>query len=248
MTDVPTPEPAPAPAPAPAPTAPEGFVPKEVYDREVEDRKRERNLYKPYATVFAPLAPEQREAILGMAEMVGLNDTEGIIDWSLSTAENVSGKTHAELIAARQAATPVGTPSVAAVPGEQQPVTAPGLTADEVRRILEEDRAKVQRQMGTQEQIRVFTEKMTAAGITPASDEGAEVIEMCRAYRGDMDKALRVFKLGQQDAANAAAATAVAAGQTPAPAPNGTPAPNAPAEGLTHRQKVMARLTQPSSA
>jgi hypothetical protein len=227
---------APAPAPA-APAAPDGFVSKEVYDREVADRIRERNLYKPYATAFSPLAPEQREAILGMAEMVSNNDTQGIIDWSLTTAENVSGKTHAELIAARQAATPTGVASVAA------PATEP-LTADAIDSIvakrLEADRQEAQRQAGTQEQIRVFTEKMTAAGIPPQSEDGREVIEMCRAYKGDMDKALRVFAAGKADAAAAAAA---AAGQTPAPAPNGAPSAAAPAAGMTPRERMMARLT-----
>lgn len=245
MSDTPTPE---APAPAPAePATPDGFVSKATYDKQVADIMRERELYKPYVQAFKPLAPEEREACLGLIDMVGQKDTEGIIDWSLTTAENVSGKTHAELIAARQSGTAnMATP--ASITGTPATPAEPPLTADAVRKMLaetiKEDRQQLQQQTSTQEQIRVFTEKMAAVNIVPGSDDGREVIEMCRAYKGDMDKALRVFAAGKADAA---AAAAVAAGQTPAPAPNGAPAASANAATMTAREKVMARLTAPAA-
>lgn len=257
--DGPEPSPAAAPAapapeapPAVAPVAPEGFVPKDVHDREVADRIRERNLYKPYAQAFAPLDPTEREALLGVAEMVRNGDIEGIVSWSLQTAENVSGKSAAELIAARQQATPTGQASTA--PGV--PAAAPAapaseaLTADAVQRIiaqtLQQDRTQVQQQAANQQLINEYTQKMTAAGVQPTSEEGREVIEICRGLRGDMDKALRVFALSKADQVAAGAAAAAAAGQVPAPAPNGAPASAAPAVNLSPRDRVIARLSQQS--
>lgn len=256
MTDLaPTPAPAapvPEAPPAVAPVAPEGFVPKDVHDREVADRIRERNLYKPYAQAFAPLDPTEREALLGVAEMVRNGDIEGIVSWSLQTAENVSGKSAAELIAARQQATPTGQASTA--PGV--PAAAPAapaseaLTAAEVQRIiaqtLQQDRTQVQQQQANQELIHKYTAQMSAEGLDVRTPEGQEVVKLCRAYDGDMARAIAVFRADQATQQQAAAAVAAAAGQVPAPAPNGAPASAAPAPNLTPRDRVIARLSQQS--
>ncbi len=227
-------DPTPAAPVAPAPDA--AMIPREVYDREVQDRIRERNLYKPIQKVFADMDEGEREAIMDLAQAVKRGDREYIADWSLETAAQVTGKDVAQLIADRQAAKAAGS-GIAPTPAAQP--AAPALDPAEMERMIEE---RVNSTIGRQKLVEHISGVLTSAGYDPKSPTGRAIVGIARDGNLTIEQAITAFNtdiLAPRQAAVAAAAAA--AGQTPAPAPNGAPANSAP-QNLSPGERMRMRF------
>lgn len=216
------------------------------YQQEVEHRKRERNLYAPVAKVIEGLADTDRDAIVALADAVRAGDSETVINWALQSAEAVSGKSVADLIAERQkaSAAPVDIAGKADTPTTG---VAPEQITDIVKQALAERDAELEQKARVRALVDTMSAEMRAAGLEPSSDEGKEVIRMARALAArdgrepDIKLAIRVYQTAKAAEAAGIAGAAEAAAAVPSPAPAGAPAGSAPAN-LTPRERVMARL------
>jgi hypothetical protein len=222
---------------------------KDKFDREVKGRQAERNLYRPAMDAFEGLHADDVNQLRELGRAVARGDSDYITEWGLQTLSNVNGgKSPAEIIAARQAATPntatdISTAATAApaapaasatTAADVEAAVAKALAAAEDAR---EERGRVQAL------ISGYNSKMDAAGIERGSEAYYDVIDMTRVYKGDIDKALKVYAAGEAaKLAGVSAAAATAAG-TPAPAPTGAPSASTPASELTPRQKALLRIT-----
>jgi hypothetical protein len=222
------------------------MIPKSVYDAEVQRHIKERNLFKPAQQRLSALADEQREAILGLADAAARGDMEAIMDWSIGTLENISGKSAAEAIAARQAKAGVGE----AVGRGNEPALAtpptPQLTDDRVRELAVQ---AASREFEKQQTIREVNSSLVAGGYEPGTPEAYAIILIGRDNNIPIKDAVAQYEAltdarvqarlariaeGQQQAA-------VVAGQTPAPAPSGQPVGAVPSN-LTPKERAIARL------
>ena len=78
------------------------------YRAEVEDRKRDRERYRPVADVFRNLHPEDARAILDMANAYANGDSETAAKWMIDNARTLAGDRFETFISpAQQAATSV---------------------------------------------------------------------------------------------------------------------------------------------
>lgn len=239
MTDI-------APDAAPTePTVAEAIDYESKYRQEVEHRERERRLYRPVAKVIEGLADADRDAIVTLADAVRAGDTDAVVNWALQSAEAVSGKSVADLIADRQkaSAAPVDIGGKADTPA----AVAPEQIADIVKAALDEREAAREQRERVQGLINTMSAEMRDAGFEPATDEGKEIIRMARALAArdgrepDIKLAIKVYQTAKQAELAGLANAAEAAGAIPPPAPAGAPAGSAPAN-LTPRERVMARL------
>lgn len=209
-----------------------------LWEQEKSERIKERNLYRPVQRILSDLDTESVSAISALAEMVRRGDTEGITEWSLATAQNVSGKDLAAIIAARQ--------------NGQAPAAAPGATSqapeapqqvidpEMIRRMVEETAAEQVRVSSLAERI---SAEMAQAGYTPRDPAGQVIIQYARQNNVPINDAIEWF---EADAAARVAQRnqrlAQVAAATPAPAPDGAPAGTAPAPDMSPKDKAMARL------
>lgn len=223
---------------------------KAKYEAEVQGRVKERNIYRPATRLLADLDDNERDALLGLAEMVRNGDAEAIANWSIQTAENVTGKSAAELIAARQAVAGQTPTNIATAVAEQQPegaskddiARAVQLALDERERRDQERQGEAERHARQQEFVNVMSQQLRDAGFEPASAAGQTIIRMCRETQ-DMPAAIEMYRKDVLATVLAGAnATAAAAGQVPTPAPNGSAPAMAPAADLTPRQLMLNRL------
>lgn len=216
------------------------------YQQEVEHRKRERNLYSPVAKVIEGLADTDRDAIVALADAVRAGDSEAVVNWALQSAEAVSGKSVADLIAERQkaSAAPV---DIGGQPAAPTAGVAPEQITDIVKQALAERDAEMAQQARVQALITTMESEMRESGFEPRSDDGREIIRMARALAArdgsqpDIKLAIRVYQTAKQAEMAGLANAADAAAAVPPPAPAGAPAGSAPAN-LSPRERVMARL------
>jgi hypothetical protein len=249
MTDQ-APEPiletAPPPADTGEPTTPEEWRAK--YERATQAHIRERNLWKPVAQSFRDLDDGERNALFALADAVRNGDADAIVDWSLATAENVSGKGVADLIASRQSSQSMGeTTSISSAAQRATEQPAAQLDPVDIQKMVADalvaDRAQQARQAEQDRIIGEFTTQMRAGGYEPGSPAGRAIIQICRENGGDMGLAIQTFNsdvLAQ--AQSAARAVAGAAGQTPAPSPNGVPVGSMPVD-LSPKERMKMRLS-----
>ena len=239
MTDFnPAPEPVvtdPAPAADPtAPAAPEGFVSREDFDREVQKHIKERNLWKPARQALEGLDPGSRDSILQLAQLAAAGDIDGIQEWAIGTLENVSGKPAADVIAERVLRT---ADTRQQQPAQQQPEyltreQAAELARTEARREYEQVQLKAE-----------LTGIVREAGYDLSSPAGQAIVAIARGIPGEspqnaLRQAIEVFRseiVGQAAAQQQAAATAAAA-------PSGVPASSLPAEGMSPKDRMRLRV------
>lgn len=249
MTDIntalggaaPTPDPA---APPPA-AAPEKDY-KALYEQEVQERTKERNLYRPVQRIMQDLAEDDIAALTDLADRVRGRDVNGIVDWSLATAQNVTGASDlAQLIAQRQnqptGQAPLGqTPTVQpTAPTPQQGIQQPTLDHQEVQRLVQQ---QLREQMALQEQRTIITNQLTDAGYPPQTAAGQTIIQYAAQNNTDIPTAVAWYEKDIQSVAlERARQAAGAAGSVPQPAPQGAPAP-APAQNMTPQERVAARV------
>lgn len=206
-----------------------------LWEQEKSERIKERNLYRPVQRILSDLDTESVTAISALADMVRRGDTEGITEWSLATAQNVTGKDLAAIIAARQnGQAPADQPQSA--PATPQQVIDPEM----IRQMVAETAAEQVRVSNLAERISATMEQ---AGYTPRDPAGQVIIQYARQNNVPINEAIEWF---EADAASRVAQRnqrlAQVAAATPAPAPDGTPAATAPAPDMTPRDKAMARL------
>ncbi len=215
------------------------------YQSEVGFRQQERNLYRPAMQMLKDLSEDERAAVIGLTEAIRAGDYETVVNWSLATAENVSGRPVTELIAARQQSS--GMAATADIGGSPQPAAPAQQQMPDIGALIaaaqEAARYEAQTTVRTQQFISDYTRQMADAGFSPASAEGQEIIRLAKAYDGDMGRAINVFRAEQSLQSQAAAAAAGVAGQIPSPAPSGAPMSATPASQLSPREKMMNRIT-----
>lgn len=250
-----TPPPAEPAAPPPAASAEPDY--KALWEQEKSERIRERNLYKPVQQMLRDLDDDAVSAISNLTELARRGDTEGIIDWSLSTAQNVSGSDLAALIARRQG-TQVQTPMI---PQQQAPATpAPvlqqqGIPNAETQRALDVETA---RQIAREEaaefaKVQAAISQVTAvldqAGYPVDSPAGQTIIHWANVNGKSPQEAIAWYN-ADLDARAAArtAALAAAANGTPQPAPTGAPAGSSPVANMTPSQRALERLRSGNNA
>ena len=211
------------------------------FNKEVADRIRERNLYKPVQQALRDLDEGSVAEITRLADMARRGDTAGIVDWSLATAQNVAQKDIAQIIAERQGTTnqPFQQQQPQQVPnGFQQTPTTP-VDPDTIRRMVAE---------GTQNEVRVqmlvqqINSELTAAGHDPTGPGGQTIIRYAQATNVPIKDAISWYN---NDAlakiASRQQALQTTAGQTPQLSPTGAAPGSAPAD-LSPRDKAMLRL------
>lgn len=205
---------APNPTPAPVPATPEDF--KALYEAEAAktaDLIAQRNLLKPAQRMLNNLSPEDREAFIRAGELRGAGDMDGLAEWLESSLEGVSGKSVADLVAARQKAEQQ-TPDDAAKP-------TPGLTAEQVREIVERETAMAR---DAERGERRVAEELATHGYKMGSAAAQTIINYAVANKTDVKEAAEWYEtdvatsmLDKQKAAAAAAAA------VPGTVPNGSP-------------------------
>lgn len=217
------------------------------YQAEVGYRQQERNLYRPAMQMLKDLSEDERAAVIGLTEAIRAGDYDTVVNWSLATAENVSGRPVTELVAARQQGNGMAaTADIGGNPQAAQPAPAAPQMPDVQALIAaaqEAARYEAQTTVRTQQFISEYTRQMNDAGFNPATPEGQEIIRLAKAYDGDMGRAINVFRAEQALQSQAVATAAGVAGQVPAPAPQGAPMSATPASQLSPREKMMNRLS-----
>jgi hypothetical protein len=207
-----TTDPATPDAPA-APTTPADY--EALYRNEVQERQKERNLFKPAQRMLNDLDESARAAVLQLAELAKAGDPDAIVEWALYQAEQVSGKDVASIVAARQAATDKANPDAVV----DKPT--PGLSREEVEEIT---RNITQTEARRAEGVRVINAQLEAAGYTPNSAPAKTIISYCVDNDLDLPDGIKWFnsdvELSALERAQRAAAAGADATGTPAPQGN----------------------------
>ena len=250
MTDI-----APIAAPAAPPADPAASAPvvapeldfKALYDQEKAERIKERNLYRPAQQALRDLDEPTVQAITSLAEMARSGDTDAIVEWSLATAQNLTGSDLATVIAARQnAGTPTPAPQAAAPqPGgfQQQPGQAP-IDHETINQRIREG---VQSEMHAANLRQQITSEIAAAGYDVGTPTGLAIIRYAQASNGTVAEAIKAIEADVvANTARRQQALAAAAGQVPGVAPAGAAPGSAPAD-MTNRERALNRLTRGQS-
>lgn len=203
------------------------------------DLIQQRNLLKPAQRMLNNLSPEDREAFIRAAELRGTGDMEGLQEWLESSLEGITGKSVADLIAARQKAEQA-TPDDAAKP-------APGLTEEQVQAIVERSTTLAREAERGERRV---AEELEARGYKMGSASGQTIINHAVGNKISLGEAADWYEnditttvLEKQKAAAAAAAL------VPGAAPNGTAAGAIPdydpklSPEANRRISITARLT-----
>jgi len=202
-----------------------------LWEQEKAERIKERNLYRPVQRILSDLDAESVSAISALSELVRRGDTDGITEWALATAQNVSGKDLAEIIAARQQA-----PATPPLASQQQAPAPPAPNPDQIREMVAE-------QVRVQNLAAQITAEMQSAGYTTKDPAGQVIIAYARAEGVPISEAIEWFEAeAAARVAQRQQRLAQVAAQTPAPAPDGAPAATEPAKNLTPAEKAVARL------
>lgn len=213
---------APAPNTTAAPTEP--TTPQDyeaMYRAEVQERIRERNLYKPVQQRLNNIDEASKAAILDLMDRVAAGDQEAILEWTISQTENLSGKDMAALVAERQAREQRGEP---------EPVSVPGLTEEQVRKIVADQNAA---DRNYQKGVDRVAAELLKAGYKHDSPAGETIVRYAvEANNGagvDLPDAIEWFqKEVEATAMDRARAAAAAALEVPEGAPNGVPVGKVP--------------------
>lgn len=221
---------------------------KDRFEREVKGRQAERNLYRPAMDAFEGLHADDIAQLRELGKAVARGDAEYITEWGLQTVSNVNGGlSPAEIIAKRQAATPNGATDIStaaqatvATPAATSPVDVKAAIAEVLAEVeaAKEEKARIART------IESYNTKMDSAGIERGSEAYYNVIDLTKAFKGDIDRAIRVHNASSTAETVGVAAAAAAAAGIPAPAPAGAPSSSTPAANLTPREKVKLRLSR----
>ena len=253
MSDTPAPPPTPIDtAPVDPPAVAGGDEDWRVkYEREVEHRKRERNLFAPVARIIEGLHEDDRSTLTELADAIRRQDRDYLVEFGIATAENVSGKSAAELIAARQGQQGMGTPGDITQRAAETQAANPGMTEEQVARAVREALAAEREEQSAEqrktEYLAHVTNTLTSAGIQPGTDDAVEVIQIARGLGGDVERAIRVWNADRQYRTVGLAAAGAQAASLPAPAPSGAPVGAAPAPNMSPRERVVARLNAKQS-
>lgn len=213
-----------------------------MYRQEVQERIRERNLYKPIQQRMNSFNESERAAVIDLMDRVAAGDQDAIVEWMLTQTENVSGKDVAALIAERQTREQKGDP---------EPTSVPGLTEEQVRKIVADQNAA---DRNYQKGVDRVAAELLKAGYKHDSPAGETIVRYAvEANNGagvDLPDAIEWFqKEVEATAMDRARAAAAAAAAVPEGAPNGVPVGKVPdgkrdgeSEEDFRRRSVMAKL------
>lgn len=207
-------------------------VDKARYDQEIANHVRERNLYKPAQQLLSQLDAGSADAVTRLIAAVVAGDTDAIVQWNIEAMEASSGKSAADIIAARQQAANAPAAAPAAVPA-----AVPGMTAEQVAELVQQ----TIRQNANESAVRA---EMQAAGYPLGTPRGDTIIRYCVNAKVDVAAGVAWFEADAgAPVAPGAAAAAVAAGTAlPGTAPAGAAAATTPTENMTDRQRAEYRM------
>lgn len=210
-----------------------------LYKQEVQERIRERNLYRPVQQILRDLDENTVQAIQNLADLARNGDTSGIVDWSLATAQNLSGGDLASVIAARQTgnAAPQQQPQQELAQTIQQ--QAPAIDPEMMRAMIQQEAAQ---QFRVQTLVQQITSELAQAGYDPADPSGQTIIRYAQINNVPIKDATQWFESDvQQRVISRASAAAGVAAQTPQLAPTGS-APGSAPSNMTPAEAAKARL------
>jgi hypothetical protein len=211
-----------------------------LYKQEVQERIRERNLYRPVQQMLRDLDDGTVQAIQSLADLARNGDTSGIVDWSIATAQNLSGGDLASAIAARQAG---GAPQSSQYQQQELAQTiqqqAPSIDPDMMRAMIQQEAAQ---QFRVQTLVQQITSELNSSGYEPSDPSGQTIIRYAQVNNVPIKDATAWFEQDVQAKVIArASAAAGAAAQTPQLAPSGS-APGSAPSGMTPAEAARARL------
>lgn len=235
---------------ASAPVAETGandVVPRSQYDAEVRGRIAERNLYAPLRRAFDGVAPEVRDQILTLAELVRNGDTERAAEWMRASYTNLTG---AELVAAQINAEQPGAPAASAPAIDPTELIARAVAEAQNAARTTAEQAVQQREF--KQQVDGVLGGLGYNLADPVHSESAAAVVRLAQQLSQSDPTLQVpdairkaheSMAGRYTAQQAAAAqaAAAAAGQTPGVAPTGQPVGSSPS-GMTPRERMAERF------
>ena len=204
----------------------------------MQERIRERNLYRPVQQMLRDLDDGTVQAIQSLADLARNGDTSGIVDWSIATAQNLSGGDLASVIAARQTGNaPQQQPQQELAQTIQQ--QAPAIDPDMMRAMIQQEAAQ---QFRVQTLVQQITSELNNAGYDPSDPSGQTIIRYAQVNNVPIKDATTWFEQDVQAKVVArASAAAGAAAQTPQLAPSGS-APGSAPSGMTPAEAARARL------
>lgn len=206
------------------------------YRAEVEDRKRERERYRPIAQTFGNLHPEDARAIQDFVRAYANGDTETATRWMIDNARTLAGDRFDTFISPQQ--------EQAITQQAQFDGQAAGLTPDQVAQMVEQ-RLEQYQMAQVQQQFEVQIEQtLVDHGYQPDSALATAAI-VAASKRPDLDLGAAIREVEEQvlmQAQSIAARRAEAGQSMGAPIVNGVAAVNPNGQAMTPRERALARL------
>ncbi len=208
------------------------------YRSEVQDRIKERERYKPIAQAFQGLHPDDANAIQDFVRSFASGDNEAAVKWMVDNARTLAGDKFDSYVSPAQEAYIT---QQAQVDGAAQ-----GLTPQQVEQMVEQRIQQFQMQQVQKGYEAQIEQTLVQHGWQPDSPLATAAI-VAASKRPDLDLNAAIREVEEQVLAQAQAiatqrATAANTMGNMPPSGSGYPAVNNPVEGLSPREKALARL------
>lgn len=206
------------------------------YQSEVEDRKKERERYRPIAQTFGNLHPDDARAIQDFVRAYANGDTETATRWMIDNARTLAGDRFESFVSPAQQA---AITEQAEVDGR-----AAGLTPDQVAQMVEQRLQQYQIAQAQQQYEVQIEQTLIDHGYQPDSALATAAI-VAASKRPDLDLAAAIREVEEQVLAQAqsiAIRRADAAQSMGSPIVNGVAAVNPNGQAMTPRERALARL------
>lgn len=223
--------------------APTGEAPAETnvdwearYRAEVQERVAERERYKPVASAFQNLHPDDARAIQDFVKAYANGDTETATRWMIDNAKTLAGDKFNEFVSPQQ--------QVAIEQQAQLDGAAAGLTPQQVEQLVEQRFEAFQMQQAQAYHEQQIEQTLIAHGYQPDSAIATAAI-VAASKRPDLDLGAAIREVEDellQRASAIAQRRAEAAQSMGAPTPNGVAGVNPAGQQMSPRERALARL------
>lgn len=215
-----------------------------------QEHKNYRERYAPYEKAFGQWSQSDRDAILGLAQLIDSNPAEAA-RWMHENAKTLAGEKWAEIVGAAQKAaqTPISQqpdPNAAAPGNLGQTPSAPETQGFLTRDEFEAELTRRERERSSRDQLerdkQAIIDKSDELGFGPSHWAHASLLSIARQNGGDLDAAAEALRQNMAGMSQEQLASKEAeASRTPAPANGATPAGQ---ETGTPEQRMKARLDE----
>ena len=224
-------------------TAPAGEAPAETnvdwearYRAEVQERVAERERYKPVASAFQNLHPDDARAIQDFVKAYANGDTETATRWMIDNAKTLAGDKFNEFVSPQQEA---AITQQAQIDGASQ-----GLSPQQVEQMVNQRIEQFQMQQAQAYHEQQIEQTLMAHGYQPDSAIATAAI-VAATKRPDLDLGAAIREVEDellQRASAIAQRRAEAAQSMGAPAPNGVSGVSMAGREMSPRERALARL------